>query len=211
MAGENEAGFKKKSLFAAEQDRPDVQAARALWHEHLKDVPIEKLVFIDEAGAKTNMTRTHGRASPGVRVVDKVPHGHWKTTTMISAVRTSGPCAAAVVSGATDSEVFLAYVEHVLVPELSPGDVVILDNLSPHKAAGVRERIESAGATLLYLPPYSPDFNPIENMWSKVKGHLRSAAARTYEALQEAVTSALETITPNDCRGFFRHCGYHAI
>jgi len=177
----------------------------------LKDVPIEKLVFIDEAGAKTNMTRTHGRASPGVRVVDKVPHGHWKTTTMISAVRTSGPCAAALVSGATDSEIFLAYVEHVLVPELTPGDVVILDNLSPHKAAGVREKIESAGATLLYLPPYSPDFNPIENMWSKVKRYLRSAAARTYEALQEAVTSALETITPNDCRGFFRHCGYHAI
>jgi DDE superfamily endonuclease len=168
VAGENEAGFKKKSVFAAEQDRPDVKAARELWHEHLKDVPIERLVFIDEAGAKTNMTRTHGRASPGVRVVDKVPHGHWKTTTMISAVRTNGSCAAAVVSGATDSEVFLAYVEHVLVPEPSTGDVVILDNLSPHKAAGVRERIESAGATLLYLPPYSPDFNPIENMWSKV-------------------------------------------
>jgi transposase len=174
-------------------------------------VPIEKLVFIDEAGAKTNMTRTHGRAAPGVRVVDKVPHGHWKTTTMISAVRTSGPCAAAVISGATDSEVFLAYVEHVLVPELHQGDVVILDNLSPHKAVGVKERIAAAGATLLYLPPYSPDYNPIENMWSKVKTHLRSAAARTYEALQKAVTAALQTITPSDCLGFFRNCGYHAI
>jgi len=185
-----------------------VQAARQLWHEHLKDVPVEKLVFIDESGAKTNMTRTRGRAPRGVRVIEKVPHGHWATTTMISGVRTAGPCAAAVVTGATDSEIFLAYVEHVLVPELTAGDVVILDNLQPHKAKGVREMIEAAGAKLLYLPPYSPDFNPIENMWSKVKQHLRSAAARTFDALQEAVTSALNTITPDDCIGYFRHCGY---
>jgi transposase len=171
-------------------------------------VPAQKLVFLDESGAKTNMTRTRGRAPRGVRVIDKVPHGHWATTTMISAIRTTGPCAAAVVTGATDSDVFLAYVQHVLVPELKPGDVVILDNLQPHKAKGVREMIEAAGAKLLYLPPYSPDFNPIENMWSKVKQHLRSAAARTFDALQEAVTAALETITPSDCAGYFRHCGY---
>lgn len=174
-------------------------------------MPVERLVFIDESGAKTNMTRTRGRAPRGVRVVDKVPHGHWQVTTMISAIRTSGPCAAAVVSGATDSDVFLAYVRHVLVPELDRGDVVILDNLQPHKAAGVREMIEAAGATLLYLPPYSPDFNPIENMWSKVKQYLRSAAARTFDELQEAVTAALHTITPRDCLGFFRHCGYIAM
>jgi transposase len=185
-----------------------VQAARQLWHEHLKDVPIEKLVFIDESAAKTNMTRTRGRAPRGVRVIEKVPHGHWATTTMISGVRSTGPCAAAVVTGATDSEIFLAYVEHVLVPELTEGDVVVLDNLQPHKAKGVREMIEAAGAKLLYLPPYSPDFNPIENMWSKVKQYLRSAAARTFDALQEAVTSALNTITPDDCVGYFRHCGY---
>ena len=185
-----------------------MQAARQLWHEHLKDVPVEKLVFLDESGAKTNMTRTRGRAPRGVRVIEKVPHGHWQTTTMISAIRTTGPCAAAVVTGATDSEVFLAYVEHVLVPELTEGDVVILDNLQPHKAAGVKEMIEAAGAKLLYLPPYSPDFNPIENMWSKVKQYLRSAAARTFDALQEAVTSALHTVTPDDCLGYFRHCGY---
>ena len=171
-------------------------------------MPVEKLVFLDESGAKTNMTRTRGRAPRGVRVIEKVPHGHWAITTMISAVRTTGPCAAAVISGATDSDVFLAYVEHVLVPELTQGDVVILDNLQPHKAAGVKEMLEAAGAKLLYLPPYSPDFNPIENMWSKVKQHLRSAAARTFDALQEAVTSALTTITAEDCVGFFRHCGY---
>lgn len=173
-------------------------------------MPIERLVFIDESGAKTNMTRTRGRAPRGQRVIERVPHGHWSTTTMISAIRSSGPCAAAVVSGATDSDVFRAYVQHVLVPELHAGDVVILDNLQPHKAAGVRELIESAGATLLYLPPYSPDFNPIENMWSKVKQYLRSAAARSFDALQEAVTAALHTITPEDCLGFFRHCGHIA-
>lgn len=171
-------------------------------------MPAEKLVFLDESGAKTNMTRTHGRAPRGVRVVDKVPHGHWKTTTMISAVRTAGPFAAAVVSGATDTDVFLAYVEHALMPELHAGDVVVMDNLAPHKHPMVRTLIESTGATLLYLPPYSPDLNPIENMWSKVKRHLRSVAARTYKALQEAVTDALIRVTPTDCQGFFRHCGY---
>ena len=174
----------------------------------MKHVPAERLVFLDESGAKTNMTRTHGRAPRGVRVVDKVPHGHWKTTTMISAVRTDGPFAAALVNGATDTDVFLAYVEHVLAPELRDGDVVVMDNLAPHKDPKVRELIESAGASLVYLPPYSPDLNPIENMWSKVKRHLRSVAARTYEALQEAVTEALGRVTSTDCEGFFRHCGY---
>ena len=189
-----------------------MKAARELWHAHLKlkDVPLEKLVFIDESGAKTNMTRTRGRAPRGVRVIERTPHGHWSTTTMIAAIRTSGPFAQALVRGATDSDVFRCYVEHALVPQLTPGDVVILDNLQPHKAQGVREMIEAAGATLLYLPPYSPDFNPIENMWSKVKQHLRSAATRTVEALQQAVWSALDTITPSDCLGFFRHCGYPA-
>ena len=185
-----------------------MKAARQLWHEHLKDVPIEKLVFIDESGAQTNMSRTRGRAPRGVRVIEKVPHGHWQTTTMICAIRTSGPFAAAVVSGATDSDVFRTYVQQALVPQLHAGDVVILDNLQPHKAAGVREMIQAAGAKLLYLPPYSPDYNPIENMWSKVKTQLRSAAARTFETLQTAVWSALERISTDDCRGFFRHCGY---
>jgi transposase len=188
-----------------------VKAARELWHAGLKDVPVERLVFIDESGAKTNMTRTHGRAPRGVRVIDPVPAGHWATTTMISAIRTSGPFAPALVRGATDTDVFLAYVEHALVPGLTAGDVVILDNLPPHKSPRVRELIEAVGARVLYLPPYSPDYNPIENMWSKVKQHLRSAAARTFEALQEAVWSGLDRVTPGDCVGFFRHCGYHAI
>lgn len=172
---------------------------------------MEKLVFLDESGAKTNMTRTRGRAPRGVRVVDKVPHGHWAATTMISAIRTTGPFAAAIINGATDSDVFRAYVKHALVPQLQRGEVVIMDNLQPHKAAGVREMIEQAGARLLYLPPYSPDYNPIENMWSKVKQHLRSVAARSYDALQMAVWSGLERVTPHDCLGFFRHCGYLAM
>jgi transposase len=156
------------------------------------------------------MTRTHGRAPRGVRIIERVPHGHWTTTTMISAIRTTGPFAAALVSGPTDTEVFRAYVRYALTPELKRGDVVILDNLRPHKAVAIRQMIEQTGAKLLYLPPYSPDFSPIENMWSKVKQHLRSAAARTFDALQIAVWSALERVTPNDCVGFFRHCGYFA-
>lgn len=173
-------------------------------------MPLEKLVFLDESGAQTNMTRTHGRAPRGVRVIQKVPHGHWLSTTLIAAVRTTGSFAQAIVDGATDSEVFLTYVKEALVPQLKAGDVVILDNLQPHKAVGVKEMIEQAGARLLYLPPYSPDFNPIENMWSKVKRKLRSSAARTFEALQKAVWSALDQVTSQDCIGFFRGCGYVA-
>jgi transposase len=167
-------------------------------------------VFLDESGAQTSMTRTRGRAPRGQRVVAKVPGGHWRIVTMISAVRTSGPFAAASIVGATDSDVFRAYVREVLTPRLRPGDVVVMDNLTPHKAAGVREAIESAGAELRYLPPYSPDFNPIENMWSKVKGRLRSLATRTVESLHDAIGAALTTVTPRDCVGFFRHCGYFA-
>jgi transposase len=165
-------------------------------------------VFLDESGAQTSMTRTRGRAPKGQRVVAKVPGGHWTIVTMISAVRTAGPFAAGTIVGATDSDVFRTYVREVLAPQLRAGDVVVMDNLSPHKASGVREAIESVGATLRYLPPYSPDFNPIENMWSKVKGTLRSLAARSVESLHDAIATALATVTTSDCIGFFRHCGY---
>ena len=167
-------------------------------------------MFLDESGAQTTMTRTRGRAPRGQRVVAKVPGGHWRIVTVIGAVRTGGPFAAATLVGATDSDVFRSYVREVLAPELRRGDVVVMDNLSPHKAPGVREAVEAAGATVRYLPPYSPDFNPIENVWSKVKGVLRSLAARSVEALHDAVGTALATVTPADCAGFFRHCGYPA-
>lgn len=176
----------------------------------MKDVDPDRLVFLDESGAQTSMTRTRGRAPRGQRVVAKVPGGHWKVVTMIGAVRTSGPFAAASLVGATDSDVFRTYVREILAPQLRPGDVVVMDNLTPHKAPGVREAIEAAGAELRYLPPYSPDFNPIENLWSKVKGKLRSLAARSVDALHDAIGIALATVTPNDCVGFFRHCGYAA-
>src|SRR5262249_26572973 len=146
----------------------------------------------------------------GQRVVAKVPGGHWMIVTMISAIRTTGPFAAASIVGATDSEVFRVYVREVLGPQLRPGDVVVMDNLAPHKASGLREAIERAGAQLRSLPPYSPDFNPIENMWSKVKGKLRALAARSIDSLHDAIGTALATVTPSDCIGFFRHCGYIA-
>jgi transposase len=187
-----------------------VKAAREAWPALLAGVEPGRLVFIDESGAKTNMTRPVGRAPRGERVVGRVPHGHWKTTTMISAVRLDGPRACATLDGPVDADTFLAYVALVLVPALRAGDVVVLDNLAAHKAAGVAEAINAAGATVLYLPPYSPDLNPIENMWSKVKSHLRSAAARTLDALGEAIDAALAAVTPDDCRGFFRNCGYLA-
>jgi len=167
-------------------------------------------VFIDESGAQTSMTRPRGRAPRGQRVVAKVPGGHWTVVTVIGAVRSSGPFAAASIVGATDSDVFRTYVREVLGPHLRPGDVVVMDNLTPHKASGVREAIETAGATLRYLPPYSPDFNPIENVWGKVKGVLRSLAARSVDTLHDAIGAALATVTPDDCVGFFRHCGYAA-
>jgi transposase len=167
-------------------------------------------VFLDEAGSQTSMTRTRGRAPRGRRAVAKVPCGTWKVVTMIAAVRTSGPFAAASLVGAVDTGVCVTYVREVLAPRLTPGDVVVMDDLSPHKANAVRTAIETVGATLLYLPPYSPDFNPIENLWSKVKGRLRSLAARTVDTLHEAIGRAFATVTPTDCVGFFRHCGYPA-
>ena len=181
---------------------------RRQWHRQFEGIDPERLVFIDESGAQTNMCRLRGRSPIGQRLVAKVPGGHWKTTTMISAVALRGPFAPAAIDGATDREVFRAYVQQVLAPQLRPGDIVILDNLSPHKAPGVREVVEAAGARLLYLPPYSPDFNPIENLWSKLKTHLRAAAARTFDDLCDAIAAGLRTITVRDCRGFLHHCGY---
>jgi transposase len=167
-----------------------------------------KLVFIDESGAKTNMTRTRGRSQRGKRLKSLAPLGHWHTTTMISAIDLCGVRASMVLDGATDSEAFCVYLEQVLVPVLRGGEIVIMDNLQPHKHARVRQAIEAAGATLVYLPPYSPDFNPIEPMWSKVKQSLRSAAARTFEALLDAIKEALRSVSSTDCAGFFRGCGY---
>jgi len=193
---------------AAEQKREDIANERRRWKQAIADVHPSRLVFLDESGAKTNMTRQYGRAPRGQRVIEYAPAGHWCTTTMLGALRWDRFEAPLVIEGAMDSVVFRGYVERMLVATLRPGDVVVMDNLSPHKTVGVQESIEAAGATVRYLPPYSPDFNPIEFMWSKVKQHLRSAAARTHGQLVIAVGDAMRAVTPDDCRGFFAGCGY---
>jgi len=157
------------------------------------------------------MTRLRGRAPRGERVHASCPHGHWHTTTMIASIRLDGSTAAMAIEGATDTEVFRAYIQRVLRPTLRAGDIVIMDNLAPHKNALTLALIAQAKATALFLPAYSPDLNPIEKMWSKVKQALRSAEARTREELLEAIASALQTVTPKDARGWFASCGYSFI
>lgn len=170
----------------------------------------DRVVFLDETWAKTNMTTTHGYAPKGERLIDAAPHGHWNTTTFVGALRTVGFIAPMVLEGAINGEWFQAYIDQVLVPELRPGDVVVMDNLSSHAMESVRTSIEKAGCRLLYLPPYSPDLNPIENAFSKLKRLLRSTAARTKEGLWQAIGQLLDRFTPEECKGYFRHCGYTA-
>lgn len=169
---------------------------------------LARLVFVDESGAKTNMTRRYGRAIAGQRAVDDTPSGHWCTTTMLSSVRLDGSTACMVVDGATTKDIFEAYVEQILLPTLKAGDIVVLDNLSAHKSQRAGELIESVGAELWYLPAYSPDLNPIEKMWSKVKSILRTLKARTKETLIHAIAMALDRVTANDAKGWFESCGY---
>lgn len=168
----------------------------------------DRLVFVDESGANTQMTRRYGRSPIGQRLACPVPHGHYQTTTMIAAVRLKGPRAPWLFGGAMDGEQFLAWVRQGLVLCLQPDDVVVMDNLATHKVAGVRQAIEGAGARLEYLPPYSPDFNPIEPMWSKVKQGLKSQEPRNERQLHKAAGAAFAAVTPADCQGFFLHAGY---
>jgi transposase len=198
----------KKSIHAAEQDRPDVKAQREAWREKTAGLDLHRLVFLDESGAKTNMIRLYGRSFEGQRVVDSTPHGPWCTTTMLSAMRLDGSTAAMVIEEPTDADVFEAYVGQVLTRSLRPGDIVVMDNLPPHKKPSVIEAIEAAGAAVWFLPPYSPDFNPIEKMWSKIKACLRKVKARTPEALLDAIGAALLTITVSDAFNWFASCGY---
>jgi transposase len=198
----------KKSAHALEQDRPDILKRRLAWFDGQLDLDPAKLVFIDETGLSTKMARLRGRAPRGERCRAGVPHGHWKTTTFTGALRLTGMTAPFVYDGAMNGNVFLAYVEQVLVPSLSEGDIVVMDNLPAHKAAGVSEAIEAAGANLLYLPPYSPDFNPIENAFAKLKALLRAKAERTIDALWDAVGPLLDLFTPAECANYFKAAGY---
>jgi len=167
-----------------------------------------RLVFLDETWASTNMTRRYGRSRRGQRLIAKVPYGHWKTTTFVAALRHDGLTAPVVIDGAINGELFLAYVRQQLVPTLKRDDLVVMDNLSAHKVAGVREAIESVGATLVYLPPYSPDLNPIELVFSKLKWLVRSASPRTVERLWSFLGQALDQFSPDECLHYFQHCGY---
>jgi len=169
---------------------------------------VAALVFVDESGANTKMTRLRGRALGGQRLLARVPHGHYQTSTMISGVRLEGPCAPWLFGGPMNGEMFLAWVRQGLAPTLRPGDIVILDNLATHKIQGVRDALQAVGARLLYLPPYSPDFNPIEPMWSKIKQSLRSHAPRTEDELLRAAQAAFNSISSADCKGFFFSAQY---
>lgn len=181
---------------------------RADWADSLPGLDLDRLVFLDECGINTQMARLHGRCRQGTRLVDSSPAASWKTVTLLSAVRLAGVTAPMMVPGAINGESFAGYVEQFLVRELKPGDIVVMDNLPSHKSRRVSDAVEGAGCSLVYLPPYSPDLNPIENMWSKVKSCLRKAGARTYESLIDAVRDALLEVTPADCDGYFEHCGY---
>ena len=200
----------KKTAHAAEQDRPDVLRRRAAWFEDQLDLDPARLVFIDETWASTNMARRHGRAPRGRRLRVGVPHGPWKTTTFVAGLRTSGLIAPFVLDGPINRAAFETYVEKVLVPELRPGDVVVMDNLSSHKGPRVRALVEEAGGTLLYLPPYSPDFNPIENAFAKLKALLRKAAERTVAGLWAAIGRLVDLFTPRECANYFAAAGYDA-
>ena len=195
-------------MHASEQEREDVQAARRAWSETLPVMDIEKLVFIDETWTSTSMTRRYGRAPRGQRCIASAPHGHWETTTFVAALRHQQLTAPLVTDGPMDGEMFLAYVRQFLCPTLQPGDIVILDNLSSHKVTGVQDVIAAAGAMLLYLPPHSPDLNPIEKLFAKLKALLRKAAKRTIEALWNEIGEILNNLSSTECANYFASSGY---
>ena len=183
---------------------------RERWKRYQARLDPRRLVFIDETWAKTNMTRTHGRCAKGQRLVDKVPHGHWKTLTFLAALRCDAITAPFVLDGPINGDWFLAYVEQVLVPTLKPGDVVVMDNLGSHKGKAVRRAIRQAGAHLLFLPPYSPDLNPIEQVFAKLKTLLRKAAERTVEATWQRIGKLLDHFSADECANYLVNSGYAA-
>jgi putative transposase len=193
---------------AGERDRPDVARRRARWAKYQDRIEPERLVFIDETWTKTNMAPLRGWAPLGQRLIGKVPHGHWKTATFLAALRHDRIEAPWLLDAPIDGETFRTYVEEVLIPTLRPGDIVVMDNLGSHKGAAVRRLIRSAGAKLFFLPKYSPDLNPIEQVFAKLKHLLRKAAARTVEAVCTAIGELLGSFTPAECANYFKNSGY---
>jgi transposase len=204
------ASRSKKVLKAAEQQRPDVAQKRRWWNILVQSKACRRLVFFDETGADTKMTRRYGWGLRSSRVIGHVPQGHWKTTTFAAALRASGVIAPLVLDGPMDGECFLAYVRQFLVPTLGPGDLVVMDNLSSHKQSAVGEAIREAGAEVYYLPPYSPDLNPIEKLFAKLKTRLRTSAERTTEGLWNRIGVLLDEFTSRECLNYIRSCGYTA-
>ena len=200
--------IQKKTAHASEQAREDVAARREAWFDLQPELDPAKLIFIDETGATTKMARLRGRSPRGERCRAAVPHGHWKTTTLVAGLRLGGLMAPMIVDGAMNGDAFTAYAESFLAPTLAPGDVVIMDNLPAHKVSGARAAIERAGASLMFLPPYSPDFNPIEQVFAKIKALLRKAATRTLDDLEAAIASALDAFLPDECANYFTNSGY---
>lgn len=198
----------KKTGHAIEQDRADVLSKRRAWFDAQPDLDPERLVFVDETWTATNMVRSHGRCRRGARLRMGFPHGHRKTTTLVAGLRLSGMVAPMVLDGPINGDWFEAYIRHVLAPTLRPGDIVVMDNLSSHKRVAARELIEAAGANLRFLPPYSPDLNPIEMAFSKLKALLRKAAERTVEGLWDAIGRLIDLITPAESANFFTAAGY---
>ncbi|KMO13682.1 transposase [Methylobacterium platani JCM 14648] len=185
-----------------------MKAAREAWFEDQPELDPARLVFLDETWTSTNMARLRGRSPRGERLRSSVPHGHWKTTTLVAGLRLSGIAAPFVLDGPINRNAFQTYVERVLAPELRPGDIVVMDNLGSHKGPAVRAAIEAAGARLLFLPPYSPDFNPIEMAFSQLKALLRKAARRTVEGLWSTIGRLVDDVTPDQCANFFAAAGY---
>lgn len=198
----------KKTLKASEQEREDTAKNRNEWREFQSEVDAHRLVFLDESGLKTNMTRLYGRSYHGNRCLDSAPCGHWETVTILSSVRLDGTTESLVFEGAVDRNMFDAYVKEILAPALRPGDIVVMDNLSAHKSLLACAEIEKRQAQMLFLPAYSPDLNPIEKMWSKVKQVLRGLKPRTHLELTAATATALDAVTKDDALGWFSSCGY---
>jgi transposase len=203
-------GAEEKTLRAAEQDREDVAEARARWRAELAGIDPARLIVVDETGIDTRMTRAYARAARGRRAPGKVPWGRWERLTVIGALALDGLVASMSVAAATGTAVFRAFAEQVLIPALRarPDALVVMDNLAAHKSEAVREALDRAGLSHRYLPPYSPDMNPIEQAWSKLKTRLRAVGARSRQALDQALGPALATITAQDARGWFRLAGY---
>ena len=206
----DESHIKKKTLIASEQLRPDVVERRLNFSIARRFAPLKSLVFLDESAAQDNMTRRYGRSAKGKRCHDFVPHSHWKTTTLLSAIRVDQVIheATVIFDGPMNRVSFEGWVECFLLGSLNEGDVVVMDNLSCYKGPEVERLIESAGASVWYLPPYSPDLNPIEKLWSKVKGWLRDAGARSFDQIGDALVEVIKNVSPQECRNYFRSCGY---